>query len=248
MLAASSRTLANAALRASQRRAYSAIAGKYSNAAYNAALSKSPATLTKVQTELTNVASTIKSEPALAAFIDNPLLSATERSTGLEAVYKAATKGSKDPVSDVTKNLFTVLSENGRLGETIGVIEGFDELVAKYKGELEITVTSAAPLPRDALAKLEGSLKQSEAAKKSKVVKVTNKVSRLLCRLSSSSDDAWKVNPSVLGGIIVDVGDKTIDLSVASRVTKLNSLLQRTRISSASKSSHLLINVLPESV
>ena len=36
-----------------------------------------------------------------------------------------------------------------------------------------------------------------------------------------------KVNPSLLGGMIVDVGDKTIDLSVASRVTKLNNLLQR---------------------
>jgi hypothetical protein len=35
------------------------------------------------------------------------------------------------------------------------------------------------------------------------------------------------VNPSVLGGIIVDFGDKTIDLSVQSRVTKLNNVLQR---------------------
>lgn len=31
----------------------------------------------------------------------------------------------------------------------------------------------------------------------------------------------------MLGGIVVDFGEKTIDLSVASRVNKLNSLLQR---------------------
>lgn len=36
-----------------------------------------------------------------------------------------------------------------------------------------------------------------------------------------------QVNPSVLGGIIVDFGDKTIDLSVQSRVTKLNNVLTR---------------------
>jgi len=36
-----------------------------------------------------------------------------------------------------------------------------------------------------------------------------------------------QVNPSVLGGLIVDFGDKTIDLSVLSRVTKFNALLQR---------------------
>jgi hypothetical protein len=36
-----------------------------------------------------------------------------------------------------------------------------------------------------------------------------------------------QVNPSVLGGLIIDFGDKTIDLSVQSRVTKLNNILQR---------------------
>ena len=36
-----------------------------------------------------------------------------------------------------------------------------------------------------------------------------------------------QINPSVLGGVVVDFGDKTIDLSVASRVNKLNNLLSR---------------------
>jgi hypothetical protein len=36
-----------------------------------------------------------------------------------------------------------------------------------------------------------------------------------------------KVNPNVLGGVIIDFGDKTIDLRVSSRVTKFNSALQR---------------------
>ena len=79
-------------------------------------------------------------------------------------------------MSEITKNLLSVLSENGRLADTPGVIEGFNELVAKYKGELDIVVTSASPLPRDVLSKLEGVLKQSEAAKQSKTLKVTNKV------------------------------------------------------------------------
>jgi hypothetical protein len=35
------------------------------------------------------------------------------------------------------------------------------------------------------------------------------------------------VNPSVLGGLVVDFGEKTIDLSVSSRINKLNGLLQR---------------------
>ena len=34
------------------------------------------------------------------------------------------------------------------------------------------------------------------------------------------------MNPSVLGGLVVDFGEKTIDLTISSRVNKLNNLLQ----------------------
>lgn len=208
------------------RRFASSIANKYSLAAYNAALSKSPQTLTKVQGELAAIAASVKDTPALASFISNPLIPAKDRALGLEALYKAGTKGSKEPVTDITKNLFSVLSENGRLAETPSVIEGFNELVSKYKGELDIVVTSAEPLPKDVLSKLESTLKQSEAAKQAKVLKVTNKV-RTPMAANVLPSFYFQVNPAILGGIMVDVGDKTIDLSASSRVNKLNSLLQR---------------------
>lgn len=157
------------------RRAASSIALKYSNAAFSAALSKSPQTLNKVQSELNAVSSTIKEVPELAHFVSNPTLSVKDRETGLTALYTAASK--KEPISDVTKNIFSVLSENGRLAEAEGVIEGFNELVAKYKGELTVTITSAAPLPKDVQTRLESTLKQSQAAQAAKTLKITNKVS-----------------------------------------------------------------------
>ncbi|KAF9051022.1 F1 complex, OSCP/delta subunit of ATPase [Hymenopellis radicata] len=190
-------------------RAASTIALKYSNAIYGAALAKSPATLTKVQAELANVSSSIKADAAVATFIANPTLSAKDRTAGLNSLYSSL-DAKKQPLSELTKNLLAVLSENGRLGETQGVIEGFNELVAQYQGELTVTVTSASPLPKDIQTRLETSLKQSQTAQKAKSVKVIN-----------------KVNPSVLGGFVVDFGDKTIDLSVQSRVTKLNAVLQQ---------------------
>lgn len=51
----------------------------------------------------------------------------------------------------------------------------------------------------------------------------------LVCVLVLVSDRVLptQVNPAVLGGVVVDFGDKTIDLSVASRVNKLNNLLSR---------------------
>jgi F-type H+-transporting ATPase subunit O len=209
------------------RRAASSLALKYSKAVFSAALSKSPQTLNKVQSELSSVSAALKQSPELDTFVKNPTLSEKDRSSGLSALYAKVegTGAKKEPVSDITKNLFSLLSENGRLAETQGVIEGFEELVAKHKGELTVVVTSATPLPAPTLSRLETALKQSEAAQQSKSLKVTNKVIVTAYRLT------WpiivQVNPSILGGLVVDFGEKTIDLSVSSRVGKLNNLLQR---------------------
>ncbi|KAG6813316.1 hypothetical protein H0H92_012129 [Tricholoma furcatifolium] len=187
------------------RRAASAIALKYSNAVYGAALKQSPQVLNKVHADLALISSAIASQPEISSFLSNPTLSASERASSLSQFFTkldgAASK--KDALSETTKNLLSVLSENGRLGETREVIEGFNELVAQYRGELDVIVTSAAPLSKDVLSRLEATLKASQTGQKA------------------------KVNPSVLGGLIVDFGDKTIDLSVQSRVTKLNNALQQ---------------------
>jgi F-type H+-transporting ATPase subunit O len=157
------------------RRYASALALKYSNALYSAALNKSPQQLPKIQAELAAISNVIKTNEDVAAFITNPTLSSQDRSSGLQAIFTAASK--KEQISDLTKNLFAVLSENGRLGETNGVIEGFGELVARHKGELEVIVTSAQSLPADVQRRLEASLKQSQAAQQAKTLKITNKVS-----------------------------------------------------------------------
>jgi F-type H+-transporting ATPase subunit O len=160
------------------RRAASGIALKYANATFSAALAKSPLVLTKVQAELNAISKSIEDSPDLKTFVSNPTLSVKDRNVGLPALYARAegTGVKKEPVSDITKNLFTLLSENGRLGETRGVIEGFNELVAKHKGELNVTVTSAVPLGKDVLSRLEATLKQSQTAQQAKSLKLTNKV------------------------------------------------------------------------
>lgn len=36
---------------------------------------------------------------------------------------------------------------------------------------------------------------------------------------------ATKINPELLGGLVVEIGEQTIDYSVASKISKLNKLL-----------------------
>ena len=176
LLATTARSLA--ANHSLGRRAASSIASKYSKALFGAALAKSPQTVTKVHSELATVATAIKKDPGVSAVVHNPTLSLKERNKGLQTVFSKleGTGPKKDALTDITKNLFTVLSENGRLGETEGVIEGFNELVAEYRAELKVTVTSATPLPKDVLSRLELALKQSQTAKATKVLTLTKKV------------------------------------------------------------------------
>jgi len=37
-----------------------------------------------------------------------------------------------------------------------------------------------------------------------------------------------KVNPDIRGGLVVEIGDRTIDLSVSSKIAKMNKLLKDT--------------------
>jgi vacuolar-type H+-ATPase subunit E/Vma4 len=69
-----------------------------------------------------------------------------------------------------------------------------------------------------------------------KKLKVTNKVLtppfpvQPLLSLSniSSKNSQSQVNPDILGGLVVEIGDRTIDLSVSSRLAKMNKLLTDT--------------------
>jgi F-type H+-transporting ATPase subunit O len=70
--------------------------------------------------------------------------------------------------------------------------------------------TAAQPLDSSTQSRLEKALKSSGAAQAAKSVRFEH-----------------RSRPELLGGLIVDFGDKTIDLSVQSRVQRLNSLLQR---------------------
>lgn len=40
------------------------------------------------------------------------------------------------------------------------------------------------------------------------------------------ADTYAQVNPEIRGGLVVEIGDRTIDLSVSSKIAKMNKLLQ----------------------
>ncbi|WVQ83061.1 ATP synthase F1, delta subunit [Cryptococcus sp. DSM 104549] len=178
------------------------LTGTYATSTYLAALKKSPKDLESLAKDVEAFDKQIKDDAKIASFIQNPTLSASERATVLSSIVPSS-------ASPILSNLLSVLSENGRLSAAPKVFADFHSLMAAYRGELEVVVTSAEALDSKTLSRLDKALKSTEVAK-GKTLKVVN-----------------KVNPSVLGGLLVDFGDKTIDLSASSRVNRFNAALSQ---------------------
>ncbi|WRT67789.1 ATP synthase F1, delta subunit [Kwoniella shivajii] len=178
------------------------LTGTYATSTYLAALKKSPKDLESLAKDIESFDKKIKDDSKVSAFIQNPTLSASERNSALSSILPSGS-------SPILLNLLTVLSENGRLSSAPKVFADFNSLISAYRGELEVVVTSAEPLDKQALNRVDKALKGTEIAK-GKTLKVVN-----------------RVNPSVLGGLLVDFGDKSIDLSASSKVSRFNAALTR---------------------
>ncbi|KAK1925579.1 OSCP/delta subunit of ATPase [Papiliotrema laurentii] len=176
------------------------LTGTYATSTYLAALKKSPKDLDTLAKDVEAFDKKIKEDDKIRQFINNPTLSANERATALQGIVP---QGS----SPILLNLLTVLSENGRLASAPKVFADFNSLIAAYRGELEVVVTSAEPLDSKSLSRVEKALKGTQAAE-GKTLRITN-----------------RVNPAVIGGLMVDLGDKTIDLSASSKVNRFNAAL-----------------------
>jgi len=115
--------------------------------------------------------------------------------------------GSKGSMNPATQNLLTLLAENGRLPKLNVIINLYKLLMAANRGEVVCEVVTANPLDADTKAKLEATLKR-----------LLQKGQTILL--------STKVDPSIIGGMIVSVGDKYIDMSVASKIKMYTELIE----------------------
>lgn len=103
-------------------------------------MNKSDKTLQAVEKDLQAVHAALdpssKDSAKLLSFISNPTLSIKDKVAGLDQLV-----GSKSDA--ISRNLFEVLAENGRLGDASKVVEEFARLMAAHRGEVEVTITSA---------------------------------------------------------------------------------------------------------
>ncbi|GEQ68440.1 hypothetical protein JCM33374_g2108 [Metschnikowia sp. JCM 33374] len=174
--------------------------GTYATALYSASVQES--SVEASHKGLGKIAELIQQDPKVNEFLTNPALSKDDRKTVID------TLSSSLKLDKTVTNFLSVLSENNRLGEFNSIYKNFGLLFDAHQGIVEATITSSKALDSKILKKLQAAIQKSSFVGEGKTLKVSN-----------------QVNPEILGGLIVDVGDKTVDLSIASKVAKLNSAL-----------------------
>lgn len=136
--------------------------------------------------------------PTFATYLKNPIVKRSEKVADLAKISKG--------MDASTRGFLSVLAENGRLAELTKVIKTFGLIMDAKRGTVQATVTSAAPLNKQEL----------EAVKQQINTMFVSKGSLNL---------QTKVNPELLGGFQVQVGDKFIDLSAYSQLNKVTQML-----------------------
>ena len=170
------------------------LAGRYASALFD--LASEAGTVTAVESDLDKLAEALRESAELRALINNPEVSREALGRVLAGI------GEHLALADLTRNFLGVLAQNRRVAELPAVIRAFHMIAAAQRGEVTAEVASAHPLTDEQLATLEQKLR----AREGRTVKLKT-----------------RVEPELLGGLVVTIGSKRIDGSIRSR---LNSLAQ----------------------
>ncbi|CCJ30111.1 unnamed protein product [Pneumocystis jirovecii] len=176
------------------------IDGTYATALYNAAMKN--ASLEKTEKQLSSLCSIINRDPKLSMVLNNPSLSFKDRSVIAEVLAKSLGN------DKLIFNFLEIVAEKNRLNLIKDIVKKFSYLMSAKKGEIEVIVTSVSPLDSQSLSRLESAISKSKHAGPGRKLKMIN-----------------KINENIIGGIIVEIGNYTVDLSVAHKILKLNKAL-----------------------
>lgn len=171
------------------------LAARYANATYVAASKVSK--LDKVESELNGLRKAASESPAFASFLENPMIPRDKKSAQIADLLKSKS------VSDITVNLCTTLAGNARLSELPKVASTFGQLMKAKRGEVDATIISAEALSKAQTDQIAAAIKSSSKGAKEVVI-------------------SSKVDPAIIGGIQVQIGDQFLDLSIRSRIEELS--------------------------
>jgi F-type H+-transporting ATPase subunit delta len=168
------------------------MAGRYAAALFE--LAKEERQLPQIEADLKAFQSMRDESADLRRLVRSPVISAEDQAKALGAIL------AKAGVSGLTANFFKLIARNRRLFAVADMMREFRGLLARERGEVSADVASAHPLTAEQL----NALKDALRVQIGKDVQVNT-----------------RVDPALLGGLVVKVGSRMIDSSLRTKLDNL---------------------------
>ena len=142
--------------------------------------------------ELADFVAAVRDVPELRAVLRNPQIDPRAKSAALEAI----TGGAQETV----RNFLKLLAEKGRIGEVEEIERELERLVGRAQGQITVELTTAQELTDEAARGIVDQIARASGRK----VEATR-----------------KVDPDLIGGVVLQAGSFRIDASVRGRLERL---------------------------
>ena len=173
----------------------SRVAKRYAKAIFE--LSIETEVFETVESEFIQIEENIKDSAELEKFLINPLISHLKKGEVIGELFRGK-------VSDLTYRFLLLVAKKGRLAVLPEIIDQFKRFSMKYRNQVEGELFSAVSLSGEQI---------------SKIRKIIENMTGKIVVLKE------KVNVDILGGFIVRIEDKLIDVSVRSNLEKMKKRL-----------------------
>ncbi len=148
--------------------------------------------LAEVRAELADFDASVQEVPELRALLRNPQLDPRVKASALEEIL-----GEGDVIF---RNFVRLLAEKGRIAALHEVAREFERLIARDERRLEVELTTAFELSDEEAGRIVSQIEQASGRR---------------------VDATRKVDPRLIGGVVLQAGSLRVDASVSGRIERL---------------------------
>jgi F-type H+-transporting ATPase subunit delta len=157
--------------------------------------------LEQITDDVRGIGEVLKTNAAFKGFTESLSVSVEDRTAALEKVFGGR-------VHPLTLSMLKSLARRDRFMFLGGFVRGFDAIIKKMSGHMDVELVTPVELKPDVLERVKQAVSKS---------------------IGQAADIAVKIDPSLIGGMTLRIGDTLIDGSVATQLAKIEEQLKKGR-------------------
>lgn len=178
------------------------VSNTYGDALFDLAISENK--LEEIVEEINTLKKVFLENDELVKLLNHPKIVKEEKIKFIETTFNKK-------ISDETLGFLVIIINKGRQAEIFSIFDYFNSKVKKYKNIGVASVTSAVELN-----------KKQKAQIKTRLLETTNYV---------EMEIKYKVDKSILGGLIIRIEDRVVDSSIKTQIEKMSRTLSKIQLS-----------------